>query len=47
MKLPGILVSWTSVVFFIVLALITVMAVILYRMSMIVALSSCQDDEIK
>ena len=47
MKLPGILISWTSVLMFIILALITVIAIILYRMSMIVALSTCADDEIK
>ena len=47
MKLPGILLSWTSVLMFIILALITVIAIILYRMSMIVALSTCGDDEIK
>ena len=47
MKLPGIVVSWTSVLFFITLAMITVIAVILYRMSMILALSTCDDDNIK
>ena len=47
MKLPGVLLSWTSVLMFIILALITVIAIILYRMSMIVALSTCDDDEIK
>ena len=47
MKLPGVLMSWTSVLMFIILALITVIAIILYRMAMIVALSTCDDDEIK
>ena len=47
MKLPGVLISWTSVVMCIILALITVIAIILYRMSMIVALATCDDDEIK
>ena len=47
MKMPGVLISWTSVLFFILLALVTVVAIILYRMSMIVALSTCDDDEIK
>ena len=47
MKLPGIVVSWTSVLFFVTLAMITVIAVILYRMSMILALSTCDDDNIK
>lgn len=47
MKMPGVLISWASVLFFIMLALVTVVAIILYRMSMIVALSTCGDDEIK
>ena len=47
MKLPGILLSWTSVLMFIILALITVIAIILYRMSMIVALATVTDKLIK
>ena len=47
MKVPGILISWSSVLFFIVLALITVVAIILYRMSMVVALAAVSDTTIK
>ena len=43
MKMPGVLISWTSVLFFILLALVTVVAIILYRMSMIVALATVTD----
>jgi len=47
MKLPGILISWTSVVMFIMLAFITVIAIILYRMSMVAALAAVHDSTIK
>ena len=47
MKLPGILISWSSVLMFIMLALITVMAIILYRMSMVAALAAVNDSTIK
>ena len=47
MKLPGILISWSSVLMFIMLALITVMAIILYRMSMVAALAAVNDITIK
>lgn len=47
MKLPGILISWTSVLMFIMLALITVIAIILYRMSMVAALAAVNDSTIK
>jgi len=47
MKLPGILISWTSVLMFIMLALITVIAIILYRMSMVAALAAVNDSNIK
>ena len=47
MKLPGILISWTSVIMFIVLAFITVIAIILYRMSMVAALAAVHDSTIK
>ena len=47
MKMPGVLISWTSVLFFILLALVTVVAIILYRMSMIVALATVTDKLIK
>ena len=47
MKMPGVLISWASVLFFIMLALVTVVAIILYRMSMIVALATVTDKLIK
>eukprot|EP00092_Neocalanus_flemingeri_P069742 GFUD01085523.1.p1 GENE.GFUD01085523.1~~GFUD01085523.1.p1 ORF type:complete len:945 (+),score=222.25 GFUD01085523.1:241-3075(+) len=47
MKLPGILISWTSVMMFVMLALITVIAIILYRMSMVAALAAVNDSTIK
>ena len=47
MKMPGVLISWVSVLFFITLALVTVVAIILYRMSMIVALATVTDQLIK
>ena len=47
MKMPGVLISWASVLFFIILALVTVVAIILYRMSMIVALATVTDKLIK
>ena len=47
MKVPGVLISWSSVLFFIFLALITVLAIILYRMSMVVALATVSDNTIK
>ena len=47
MKMPGVLISWASVLFFIILALVTVVAIILYRMSMIVALATVTDQLIK
>ena len=40
MKLPGVLMSWTSVLMFILLAIMTIFAIILYRMSMVVALAT-------
>jgi len=47
MKLPGVLISWTSVLMFILLALVTVLAIILYRMSMVVALATVNDNTIR
>ena len=47
MKLPGILMSWSSVLMFIMLAIITVIAIILYRMSMVAALASVEDRNIR
>jgi len=47
MKLPGLMFSWTTVIFLVVLAGITVLAIILYRMSMIVALTALDDNTIK
>ena len=47
MKMPGVLISWASVLFFVILALVTVVAIILYRMSMIVALATVTDKLIK
>jgi len=47
MKLPGILISWTSVMMFVILALVTVIAIILYRMSMVAALAAVNDSTIK
>jgi len=47
MKLPGILISWSIVMFFITLSLITVVAIIIYRMSMVVAHASVPDVNIK
>ena len=47
MKLPRVVLSWTSVLFFIFLAIITVFAVILYRMSMVVALATISDHRIR
>ena len=47
MKLPGIVISWSSVFFFIMLAIITVVGIILYRMSMVAALSAVDDSTIK
>ena len=47
MKFPGILLSWTSVLMFIILALVTVIAIILYRMSMVAALAAVNDSTIK
>jgi len=46
-KFPGIVISWSSVIFFIVLALVTVMGIILYRMSMAVVLATIPDNNIK
>jgi len=47
MKLPGILISWTSVHLLILLAVAAVFAVILYRMSMVVALAAVHDSTIR
>ena len=47
MKVPGVVIAWSSVLFFIVLALITVVAIIVYRMSMVVALATVSDNTIK
>jgi len=47
MKAPGIMVSWTSVHLLIILAIAAVFAVILYRMSMVVALAAVQDNTIR
>jgi len=47
MKVPGVVISWTSVLMFILLAIITVIAIILYRMSMVVALATVNDSTIK
>ncbi|XP_023339966.1 anoctamin-1 isoform X4 [Eurytemora carolleeae] len=47
MKLPGILISWTSVYLLIFLAVAAVIAVILYRMSMVVALAAVHDSTIR
>ena len=47
MKLPGILISWSIVMFFITLSLITVVGIIIYRMSMVVAHASVPDVNIK
>ena len=47
MKLPGLMFSWTTVIFLVVLAGVTVLAIILYRMSMIVALTALDDNTIK
>jgi len=47
MKFPGFLISVSSVVFMIGLALSAVFAVVLYRMSMIVALAAVKDNTIK
>jgi len=47
MKLPGIMVSWTSVLCLIMLACAAVFAVILYRMSMVVALATIHDSTIR
>jgi len=47
MKLPGILISWASVLMFIILAIIIVIGIILYRMSMVLALAAVNDNTIK
>jgi len=47
MKVPGVLISWTSVFMLILLAGITVLAIILYRMSMVVALAAVSDQTIR
>ena len=47
MKVPGVLISWTSVFMMISLAGITVLGVILYRMSMVVALAAVSDNTIR
>ena len=47
MKIPGILVSWSSVAILIVLAAMTVFAIIVYRMSMVVALAAVRESAIK
>ena len=47
MKMPGILLSSGSVVMFLALTLITVIGIIVYRMSMVVVLARSSDDNIK
>jgi len=47
MKLPGIMVSWSTVLLLISLAVAAVVAVILYRMSMVVALAAVHDSTIR
>ena len=47
MKVPGVLISWTTVFMLILLAGITVLAIILYRMSMVVALAAVSDQTIR
>ena len=47
MKIPGILVSWCSVALLVVIAAMTVFAIILYRMSMVVALAAVRESAIK
>merc|ERR1719427_2488965 len=46
-KVPGVVLAWSSVILAISLALVTVTAIILYRMSMVVALAAVSDNLIK
>ena len=47
MKVPGLVLSWTTVFMMVSLAGITVLGAILYRMSMIVALAAVSDDIVR
>merc|ERR550519_3241139 len=47
MKLPGVMLSWTTVTLLVTLAIITVIAIIFYRISMVAAFIAVDDSHIK